>query len=125
MTSWLLVAVAAGGFVGAPVRYLADRFVAGRAGTDFPLGTWAVNVAGALLLGLLSGLAIRHRLPSGAQALAGTGFCGAFTTFSTWSFETVRLVEAGELVRAFVNAAASLVVGLAAAGAGIALGLLG
>lgn len=125
MTSWLLVAVAAGGFVGAPVRYLADRFVAGRAGTDFPLGTCAVNVAGAFLLGLLSGLAIRHRLPSGAQALAGTGFCGAFTTFSTWSFETVRLVEAGELVRAFVNAAASLVVGLAAAGAGIALGLLG
>lgn len=129
MTAWILVAVAAGGLVGAPARYLVDRLVtdrlvAGGVATGFPLGTFTVNITGAFLLGVLAGLGIAHHLPAVVQALLGTGFCGAYTTFSTWSYETARLLETGDLLRAFLNAAASLLVGLLAAGAGLALGLL-
>jgi CrcB protein len=119
----LVLCVAAGGFVGAPTRLLADRFVADRIETDFPLGTFLVNMSGSLILGFLSGLGLAGHLPSDVEALAGTGFCGAYTTFSTWSYETVRLLEEGELLEAMANSLVSLVAGLAAAGAGLALGL--
>lgn len=124
MSPWILPSVALGGFVGAPTRYLVDRFVADRVESDFPLGTFLVNITGSFLLGLLTGLGIAHHVPSPVEALVGTGFCGAYTTFSTWSYETVRLVSEGELLQAGVNAVVSLVVGLGAAGAGIALGLV-
>lgn len=120
----VVLAVAAGGFAGAPARFLADRFVADRVEADFPFGTFLVNISGSLLLGLLTGLALDGHLPEIADALLGAGFCGAYTTFSTWSFETIRLLEAKEPLQAFLNAAASLALGLAAAGGGLALGLL-
>lgn len=115
--------VAAGGVVGAPARFLLDRYVSDRVQLDFPLGTYLINVSGSFLLGLLAGLGIAGLLPTPVMALVGTGFCGAFTTFSTWSFETVRMVERGEHVQAVINVTASLVVGLLAAGLGIAIGL--
>lgn len=124
MTGWLLAAVALGGLLGAPARFLVDRVVADRVEMDFPLGTLAVNVSGAFLLGLLSGLGLAHHVPAPIEALLGTGFCGAYTTFSTWSYETVRLIEEGELLQAVVNVFVSLAAGLLAAGAGLALGLL-
>jgi CrcB protein len=123
MSGWLVLAVAAGGSVGAPARFLADRLVADRAETDFPLGTYLVNMSGALLLGLLTGLGLAHHLPPTVEALLGTGFCGAYTTFSTWTYETVRLLIEGELRAGVLNVVASLGVGLLAAGAGLALGL--
>jgi CrcB protein len=102
---------------------LADRAVADRIEMDFPLGTLLVNLSGSLLLGLLAGAGLAHHLPATLEALLGTGFCGAYTTFSTWSYETVRLLEEGELLAAFGNVALSLAGGLVAAAAGIALGL--
>jgi len=124
VTALVVLCVAAGGLVGAPSRYLLDRAVADRVESDFPLGTFLVNMSGSALLGLLAGLGVRGHLPELVGALVGTGFCGAFTTFSTWSFETVRLLEEGEVLEAAMNVVLSLGVGLAAAGAGIALGLV-
>ena len=123
MTLSLVLVVAAGGFVGAPSRYLVDRAVSDRLESDLPWGTFAINLSGALLLGLLTGLSLAHHLPSTAMTLLGTGFCGAYTTFSTFTFETVTLLEEGQILKATGNVLASLAAGLAGAAAGVALGL--
>jgi len=115
--------VAAGGFVGAPSRYLLDRAVNRRVESDLPWGTFLVNITGSFMLGLLTGLSLSNHLSDLAKALLGTGFCGAYTTFSTFTFETVRLLEVGQLLEAALNAFASLAVGLLGAGAGLAIGL--
>ena len=117
MTAYLLVA--AGAVVGAPARYLTDRFVQGRHSGVFPWGTFTVNLIGSFLLGLVTGLT-----PAGstAQLLVGTGFCGALTTYSTFSFETVRLAETGHRGAAVLNAAGSVLLGVAAAAVGFVIG---
>ena len=102
--------VALGAAVGAPARYLLDRVVQRRVGQ--PWGTVVVNVAGSFLLGLLAGL------PSGWQLLAGTGFCGALTTWSTFAYETVRRAEEGRTRRAAAEALAGLTAGVLAAALG-------
>jgi len=112
-----LMLVLLGGAVGAPLRYLADEWVSARTGDALPWGTLGVNVAGSLVLGLVAAAA-----PTWLVALAGTGLCGALTTFSTFSFETVRLLEDGRLRPALLNVAASLSLGLAAAALGFWLG---
>jgi fluoride exporter len=124
MTSLIILCVAAGGLIGAPTRFLVDRFFADRVETDFPLGTFLINISGSFLLGLLTGLDLAGNMPILVKAFVGTGFCGAYTTFSTWSYETIRLLEEGDYLEAFFNAIGSLLIGLVAAGAGIALGLL-
>jgi CrcB protein len=108
--------VALGAAVGAPLRFLVDRAVGGR---EFPWGTLAVNVAGSFLLGLLAGGA-RH-VDTPLLALAGTGFCGALTTYSTFGYETVRLLQDGATPLAVLNAVGSVAVGLAAALLGAAV----
>jgi CrcB protein len=123
MSASLFLAVAGGGLVGAPSRYLLDRAINGRFESDLPWGTFVVNITGAFVLGLLTGLALSHHLSTVAKALLGTGFCGAYTTFSTFTFETVRLVEDGRLFEATMNVMGSVVVGLLGAAAGLALGL--
>lgn len=109
--------VALGAAVGAPLRYLLDRAVQSRHDSVFPWGTLTVNVLGSLLLGFLVGLPASTTL----LAVLGTGLCGALTTYSTFSYETLRLLEqrAGRL--AALNVAASLALGLAAAYAGTLL----
>lgn len=123
MTIAFFLLVAAGGFVGAPARYMLDRAVTQRLESDLPWGTFFVNLSGSLLLGLLIALSLKGHLSGPAKALLATGFCGAYTTFSTFTFETVRLVQDGRMLHAATNAAASAAVGLAAAAAGFALGL--
>lgn len=123
MTPSLLLAVAAGGFLGAPCRYLLDRAVSERIESDLPWGTFLVNISGAFLLGFLAGIALADHLSPFGTALLGTGFCGAYTTFSTFTFETVRLLEDGRILEAGANAAVSVLVGLAAAAAGVAIAL--
>ncbi|MEU3464189.1 fluoride efflux transporter CrcB [Streptomyces sp. NPDC006733] len=117
--NWLLVI--AGAAVGAPLRYLTDRSVQARHGTAFPWGTFTVNVAGSLVLGLVTGTVVAGAAPSSAQLLLGTGLCGALTTYSTFSYETLRLAEQGARFLALANVAASVTAGLGAVGAGVAL----
>ena len=106
------------GGVGAIGRFALDGSVSGRLGREFPYGTLAVNVLGAFLLGLFVGLA----LSASAYRLAGVGLVGAFTTFSTWTFESHRLGEDGELPMGVLNFAVSLLLGVTAAWAGRHLG---
>ena len=116
-----LVAVAVAGGLGAPARYVLDAFVADRAGGVFPWGTLVVNVSGSLVLGMVTGLALYHGLGELPRVAAGAGFCGAYTTFSTFSYETVRLLEDGSVLEAGLNVGASLVVGALAAAVGLAV----
>jgi CrcB protein len=113
-----------GGAVGAPTRFLLDGFVQDRTSGAFPWGTFLINMTGSLALGLLTGAALYHAFPATPKIILGTGFCGAYTTFSTWSFESVRLLEEGAIREAFLNASMSLVIGMGAAGAGLALAAL-
>ena len=117
--TFLLVAL--GAALGAPARYVVDRAVQGRHDSLFPWGTFAVNVTGSLILGVLIGGATAGAVPNGLVALLGTGVCGALTTYSTFGFETVRLLEQRATFYAVVNAAASIVAGLGAAFVGIAV----
>jgi CrcB protein len=111
--NWLLVLV--GGMAGAPLRYLTDRAVRARHDSVFPWGTFAVNVAGCALIGLLTAVTAEARL------LLATGLCGALTTYSTFSYETLRLAEARARLLAAANVAATVVAGLAATLAGTAV----
>lgn len=105
--TWLLVM--AGAAVGAPLRYLTDRFVQARHDSTFPWGTLAANVLGSLILGVLTGAA-DHRL----YLLIGTGLCGALTTYSTFSYETLQLAGAGARLYALANLVLTLICGLSA-----------
>ena len=121
MTWWQWVLVGVAGAVGAPLRYVVDTLVGDRLGSTFPMGTLVVNVSGSFVLGLISGLVLFDGLGSGPNVVVGSGLVGAYTTFSTWTFETMALVEAGELGLAVRNIGVSAVVGAAAAAAGLAL----
>ena len=113
------ILVMLGAAVGAPLRYLADRAVQARHDSVFPWGTFTVNIAGSFVLGvLIRGVAL-HTVPGSVNALLGTGLCGALTTYSTFGFETVRLLEERARTYAVLNVAASIVAGLGAAFCGI------
>ncbi|MFE9428485.1 fluoride efflux transporter CrcB [Kitasatospora sp. NPDC006697] len=114
--NWLLVI--AGAVVGAPLRYLTDRTVQSRHASGFPWGTFSVNVFGCLVLGTLSGASATPHV----QLLLGTGLCGALTTYSTFSYETLRLTEDGAGLLALANIGGSVFAGLGAAWLGHALG---
>jgi CrcB protein len=118
------VAFLAAAAIGAPARYLVDGAVQQRARGVFPWGTFVVNVSGCLLLGLLTGLSLYHGLGPTAKTVIGTGGFGAYTTFSTFTFETVRLAEEGALDEALRNAIATFAVGLVAASAGLTIAWL-
>ncbi|MEU8713070.1 fluoride efflux transporter CrcB [Streptomyces sp. NPDC048663] len=117
--NWLLVV--AGAVVGAPLRYLTDRAVQARHDSVFPWGTFVVNVTGCLALGLLAGAASAGAASAHLQLLLGTGLCGALTTYSTFSYETLRLTETGAGLYAAANVVASVAAGLGAAFAGVAI----
>ncbi|MFF3766204.1 fluoride efflux transporter CrcB [Streptomyces sp. NPDC001922] len=123
--NWLLVAV--GAAVGAPLRYLVDRAVQARHESVFPWGTYVVNMGGSLVLGAVTGAVAAGAASSRVQLLLGTGLCGALTTYSTFSYESLRLGERGHALAAAANVVGSVVVGLGAAALGRALaeGLLG
>lgn len=114
----MLLAVGGVGGIGALLRFLLDSAVSARVGREFPYGTLIVNLTGAFILGLLVGVALDKE----AYRIAGTGLIGAFTTFSTWTLESHRLGEDGQLRLAIVNFAVSLILGIAAAWAGRHLG---
>jgi CrcB protein len=121
VTWWEWVLVGAAGAAGAPLRFVVNRIVTERASGLFPFGTLVVNVSGSFVLGLITGLAMYHGLVGPARQIIGTGFLGAYTTFSAFSVETVSLLEDGRRAAAARNVAVSLLGATLAAAAGLAL----
>ena len=117
-----LLFVLVGAAVGAPMRYLTDRAVQARHDTVFPWGTFTVNVFGALILGVIAGGTTAGAVPQELRYLIGTGFCGALTTYSTFSYETLRLAEENAKFFAVANLAATTIAGLGGAFLGAAIG---
>jgi CrcB protein len=115
----LLPAVAAAGAGGAVARYLIDRLIVPHHRGPLPVATLLINTSGALVLGLLTGAVLYHGLGSTPDAIAGTGFCGGYTTFSTFSVENVRLAQEGHLTASLRYITSSLVLGLGAATLGL------
>lgn len=115
-----LLAIAAGGAIGALLRYWTSVAVHGRLGAAFPYGTLTVNVIGSLLMGFLY-IWIIERMAAGPvlRAFLMIGLLGAFTTFSTFSIETLNLLEAGQVIRALANVLVSVLVCISAAGLGV------
>jgi fluoride exporter len=118
MNVLIWVAVALIGGAGSVARFLLDGAISASVGGDFPFGTMVVNISGAVMLGLLTGLA----LGDDQALLAGTAAVGSYTTFSTWMLETQRLAEERQYLKAVANVVVSLVLGVAAAAAGRLIG---
>lgn len=120
-----LLLVGAGGFFGAIARYVIDGWVATATGGGFPWGTLVVNVTGSFVLGVLFAASVeRDVLPAAIRAPVLIGFIGAYTTFSTLTLESWRLVQDGSYVAAFANIGGSIVLGMLAVVAGLAIGRL-
>jgi CrcB protein len=117
----IVVGVALAGALGAPARYAVESLVRRVRPGPFPFGTFLVNVSGSLALGIVVGLAERGTLDADARTVVGIGFLGAYTTFSTYAYETVRLAEDGERRRAARYAVASVLLAAGAAALGLAL----
>jgi CrcB protein len=118
----LLLALAGG--LGAGARFVLDGLIRSRTAGPFPLGTFLVNVSGSLLLGLLVGGVISHGVRPELQLVLGTGFLGGYTTFSTASMETLRLIQDRRAGLALLYAAGTMMASVAAVSAGLALLLL-
>lgn len=121
----MYLGIAIAGAIGAPARYLLDGWVQHRWRGAFPLGTLLVNLLGSFVLGLVGGWFLYRGLPSTPRVLIGAGFCGAFTTFSTFAFESVRLAETRRSGAAIINIAATIVGSCLAAAAGLAIAAVG
>lgn len=121
----LFVAVALAGGAGAACRFVLDGLVRSRTSGDNPLGTMVVNVSGSLLLGVLTGLGLAHLASDELVLVLGTGLLGGYTTFSTASMETVRLLQAGRYAASLLAGLGMLAASVAAAGLGLWLGALG
>ncbi len=117
--------VCLGAALGAPARYLVDRAIQAGHDSVMPWGTLLVNVLGSFAAGLLAGLSLTHSVPDAVALAVATGLCGALTTYSTFSYETLRLLETGAGRYAVLNVVASLVAGVGAAAAGFGLGAIG
>ena len=116
----IALAVMAAGALGAVTRFVVDGAVKWRWPTITPWGTFVINVTGSALLGVLAGLVLFHGAPHELQAILGTGFCGGYTTFSTASFEVVRLAEDRQRLVAGGYAVITLLASVAACAAGMA-----
>jgi CrcB protein len=112
------------GGLGAGTRFVVDGLVRSRLRTALPVGTIAINITGSFLLGLVAGAVIVHAAPVELQAIAGTGFLGGYTTFSTASFETVRLIQSRRTGFALLNSVGTAAAAVGAAAAGVALASL-
>jgi CrcB protein len=116
--------IACAGSAGAMARFVLDGVIRQRRKSEFPWATAIINVTGSLILGLVTGLALFHGPPQGFQQIVGIGFCGGYTTFSTASVETVRLLQRGKYLLGVINGAGTLLVTVTAGAAGLALASL-
>jgi CrcB protein len=117
----VIIAVALAAAAGAVARYLVDLAVQRRTRSARPFGTLVINTTGSLALGFVTGLALYHGLHDTPRLVIGTGFIGAYTTFSTFSYETVELAASGSGLDAVLNIVLSVGLGLGAAATGLAL----
>ncbi|MBD8486923.1 MULTISPECIES: fluoride efflux transporter CrcB [unclassified Frigoribacterium] len=124
MSPLLVVAVAVAGGVGAATRFVVDGLVKDRLGSAYPWGTTVINVSGSFALGVLTGLALQAVVAPEWKAVLGTGLLGGYTTFSTASVETVRLLAAGRRGAAVANGLGMLVACVGVASLGLWLGSL-
>lgn len=122
MLKYLIVGI--GGFIGANARFVMAQWAAQVWGTDFPYGTFIINVSGSFILGLFATLALRLAWNDNWRLLVAIGFVGAYTTFSTFEYETLHLASEGAFARAMANALGSLVCGFGAAYLGMVLARL-
>jgi fluoride exporter len=114
--------IALGGAAGSVLRFLLGTQIQERGGLTFPLGTLIINITGSLLLGFLLRYALGgESISPEVRALLTTGFCGGYTTFSTFSYETAAMLEGGDYGRAFLYVGLSVIVSLMGAFAGIVL----
>lgn len=118
--TWLMVI--AGAAIGAPLRYVTDRFVQARHNTTFAWGTLSANVTGSLILGVLTGAVSAGVADERLSLLIGTGLCGALTTYSTFAYETLQLTGGGARSYALANVVLTIVGGLGAYYLGMVLG---
>lgn len=116
------VVIALAGSVGAMSRFVLDGHIKVRYNHAFPWATFIINVTGSFILGLVAGLLLNHHNFDDIETVIGVGFCGGYTTFSTASFETVRLLERRDYRRAFANAAGGLAATIMAAAIGMMTG---
>lgn len=121
-TTVLVLGIAGG--LGSVARFLLDGAIRSRLQGAIPAGTMVINVSGSLLLGFLTGLVLASALPPIWTLVCGTGFLGGYTTFSTASIDTVRLIRAGRVRAALLSGVGTAVVALAAAGLGLTVALL-
>lgn len=121
MTAALVLALALAGGVGAIARFVLDGLIRDRAAGDHPIGTMIINLSGSLLLGLVVGL-VTSGLPTAWQTVAGTGFCGGYTTFSTACLETVRLLQKQNWTGALIHGLGTLVLACPLALVGLLIG---
>ncbi|TAL41040.1 MAG: fluoride efflux transporter CrcB [Salinibacterium sp.] len=124
MTPLLFASVAAAGGVGASFRLLVDGFVRSRSRGGYPFGTTIINITGSLALGFVVGLALNSLLPEMWRQIIGTGLLGGYTTFSTASFETVRLLQERRQIASILNGFGMLVGAVLAAALGLWLASL-
>jgi fluoride exporter len=121
----VVIGVALGGLFGVLSRYGLDRFIEQRGDSAFPWSTFAINVSGCLLVGfLVAALVDRHSAPDWLRAALVVGFCGGYTTFSTFAQEALDLLEARDVVLAVASVAGNVVLGVIAVLAGVRLGRL-
>jgi CrcB protein len=113
---WL---IGSSGAIGALLRFYLGKWIAGKTGMRFPWGTWVINMTGSLLLGILFTLKKDDALPEWVWLMAGVGFCGAYTTFSTFGYETILLMEKGHWKNACIYVLSSVGFGLLLAWCGI------
>jgi CrcB protein len=119
MTRWLIVAF--GGALGSIARYVLSGLVQDRTTPYFPTGTFAVNAVGCFVVGVFAGAAAANAISPTTRLFLVVGVCGGFTTFSTFGYETFRLLEDGEFWLAGVNVGGQLIVGLVAVSIGLAI----
>lgn len=110
----ILLAIGAGSFIGGVCRFLLSQFIQTKFPSSFPIGTFAVNVIGCLLIGAVYGLFLKNSLSNEWRLFLATGILGGFTTFSAFSYETFELVKTGRMSFALLYVCASILVGLAA-----------
>jgi len=116
------VVVGIGGFLGAVTRYALGVYIGSRYGVRFPLGTFIINVSGSFLIGLVLTLLARTTASAYWRYLIPIGFIGAYTTFSTFEYETLRAIQDGQVMTGLLNVGLSLVLGFMAVWAGAAIG---